>query len=159
MLIRLNLVGYAMLPQGAKMNVGKITQLSNPTLLLDRLFDTQMGDVFKLPNRLVETGYPFYDIQRTDEYNYIIKLAVAGFKKSDLNVTLENEVLCITGNVDSIVETNFLWKGISTKSFTRRFTLPKDATVNDVALVDGILTVQVSVPKPEAKPVNQIKIR
>lgn len=85
-------------------------------------------------------SYPPYNVKRVGDLEYVIELAVAGFKKEHLNVEIENNTLVITGKMEP-TDTVFLWKGISTKSFTRKFSLAYNAKVKSAELDQGLLTI------------------
>ena len=97
--------------------------------------------------------YPPTNIVKT-ESGYSVELAIAGYAKDDLEVTLENNILTVSGAKISQEQSEtkiFIQKGISSKSFTKNFTIPNGATVSSVALENGLLTLDIDVPKSEEK--------
>mgnify|MGYP003340378143 CR=1 FL=1 len=87
-------------------------------------------------------NYPPYNIKQVKENKYVIEMAVAGFGKSDIEVTLEGNKLVIKGNTeDSEPSENFLHKGIANRNFTREFKLADKIEIKDAELVNGMLKV------------------
>ena len=69
-----------------------------------------------------EVSYPPYNIENDGENAYRITVAVAGFSENDLNVTIENEILTLSGQKEnSGTDTRYLHKGIADRSFDLRF--------------------------------------
>jgi molecular chaperone IbpA len=70
-------------------------------------------------------------------------MAVAGFAKSDIEVTLEGNKLVIKGSAqeNDTTEENFLFKGIANRNFTRAFTLADKIEIKDAEMVNGMLRV------------------
>jgi molecular chaperone IbpA len=99
------------------------------------------------------TNYPPYNLAQVGEDSYMIELALAGFKREDISVEQEKNVLTIKGSSESENETTYIHKGIGARSFARTFSLSEFMEVAAVAMSDGILKVLVirNVPE-EAKP-------
>lgn len=112
-------------------------------------------DSLKFLSEDLDTGkYPPYNIIQQGP-NYFLELAVAGFRKKELSVTVDKDILTITGQqVDDNpdVETavvDYLHRGISTRAFTRTFKLGEHVEVTDVTYEDGILKVSMNKNEPE----------
>ena len=89
-------------------------------------------------------SYPPYNIKQVSKNKYVIELAVAGFAKSDIEVTLEGNKLVIKGSAkeDELKEEeNFLFKGIANRNFTRSFTLADKIEIGQAEMVNGMLQV------------------
>lgn len=87
-------------------------------------------------------GYPPYNIKQVKDNKYVIEMAVAGFSKSDIEITLEGSKLIIKGNAkDDGDDTNFLYKGIANRAFERVFTVNDKVEIKDAELVNGMLKV------------------
>ena len=110
-------------------------------------------------------SYPPYNIRKTDDFNYIIELALAGFDKKDIEVTYADNTLTIKSNYDYTTTKNkekakeLTHKGISQRAFTRSFCLADDVVVNGAELVNGMLTIQLEKIVPEEKKPKTIKIK
>lgn len=89
------------------------------------------------------TAYPPYNIRQVKDNKYVIEMAVAGFAKSDIEVTLEGNNLVIKGSAKEHdgEEGTFLHKGIANRSFTREFKLADKIEIKDAELVNGMLKV------------------
>ena len=89
-------------------------------------------------------SYPPYNIKQVSKNKYVIELAVAGFAKSDIEVTLEGNKLVIKGAAkeDELKEEeNFLFKGIANRNFSRSFTLADKIEIGQAEMVNGMLRV------------------
>ena len=90
------------------------------------------------------SSYPPYNIKQVSKNKYVIELAVAGFAKSDIEVTLEGNKLVIKGAAkeDELKEEeNFLFKGIANRNFSRSFTLADKIEIGQAEMVNGMLRV------------------
>ena len=121
----------------------------------DRLFDY-------VTHQAESTGYPPYNIQKTEDYKFEIEMALAGFDKKDIEIEVAEGVLTVkslkdkdTGTTDDYT----LYKGISQRNFTRKFTLADDIVVNDAKLENGMLTIYLERIIPEEKKPRLITIK
>ena len=108
------------------------------------------------------TGYPPYNIQRTDDYKYEIEMALAGFDKKDLEIKFEDGCLTVKSVKDKdkgATDDYTIYKGISQRNFTRKFTLADDIVVNDAKLVNGMLTIYLERIIPEEKKPRMITVK
>lgn len=87
-------------------------------------------------------SYPPYNIKRISEDKYVIEMAVAGFSKTDIELTLEGNKLVVKGNAkEEDQPENFLYKGIKSKPFTHEFTLADKVEIENAELVNGMLKI------------------
>ena len=120
----------------------------------DRLFDR-----LESAERSNGSGpWPSYDIARTSDDEYRISVAVPGFRREDLEITQQPNTLVITGRSQREDKTDYLYRGIDNRSFTRRFDLADYVEVSGAALIDGILTVDLKRELPEAMKPRRISI-
>jgi molecular chaperone IbpA len=111
------------------------------------------------------TNWPPYNIVKTDENNYTIELAVAGFGKQNLDIELANNTLVVKGGytVDEIdrVENpvQYLWKGIADRVFTRKFTLADSVEVKNAEYINGMLKIFLENVVPEEKKAKKVDIK
>ena len=105
-----------------------------------------------------QTNYPPYNIVKTDENQYELQLAIAGFTQDDLEIELKEGILSIEGRKEGEDEKNYIHKGISARAFRRTFTLNDTIVVNGADLTDGILTVELENIIPEEKKPRKISI-
>lgn len=102
--------------------------------------------------------YPPYNIKKTGENTYVIELAVAGFGKQDLELELQEGILTIKGNVKSDEATEYLFKGIAERAFTRQFTLADTVEVKNADLINGMLKIWLERFIPEEKKPKKIPV-
>jgi len=112
------------------------------------------------------TGYPPYNICKTNNTDYIIEFAVAGFSEKDIDIELEENVLKIKGKLettDDLVEgginKTYFYKGIADRAFTRQFTLADDVEVKEAKLINGMLKIYLEHIIPEYKKPKRITIK
>lgn len=129
--------------------------------VLDEIFNRSLGDFVGFDNAQT---IPAVNIKETDEH-FILEMAAPGFVKSDFNVTLENEQLVISAEKkieDEKKETKWARKEFHFEKFSRRFTLPETANLNQIsaAYKNGVLVLDIA-KKEEAKvqPAKVIEIK
>lgn len=104
-------------------------------------------------------NYPPYNIIKHDAENWSIELAVAGFKRSELDIELAEGVLTITANSEPTeTELEYVHRGLAKRAFTRKWTLAEDVVVQDASLTDGVLAIQLQRIIPEEKKPRKIDI-
>ena len=104
-------------------------------------------------------GFPPYDIETTGEDRYAITLAVAGFEENELDIQVENGVLCVSGKKgDEVEEKSYLYRGIANRSFERKFNLADHVEVQGADLKNGLLTINLVKEIPEAMKPRTIAI-
>ncbi|MDE1465741.1 Hsp20 family protein [Spartinivicinus poritis] len=104
-------------------------------------------------------GYPPYNIEALDENHYGITLAVAGFEESELDIQVEKGVLTISGKKAKNKEPHkYLYQGIATRSFERKFNLADYVEVTEASLVNGLLSISLKREVPEAMKPKSIPI-
>ena len=104
-------------------------------------------------------SYPPYNIEQMGEDAYRISLAVAGFGEQDLDVTVEENTLVVTGKLaDNTEDKTFLHRGIAGRAFERRFELADHIKVVGGSLVNGLLNIDLDRVIPEEKRPRKIVI-
>jgi molecular chaperone IbpA len=113
----------------------------------DRIFD----DMERRFANSVSNNYPPYNISRLEENLYEIELAVTGFDKKEINVTVEGDKLVITGqrNKDDDVAVDFLHRGLAFRDFERTFTLADHMKIKSAEIKNGVLTIIIEREIPE----------
>ena len=110
----------------------------------------------------LHTNYPPYDILKTDEHSYVIELAVAGFSKKDIEVTVENGVLTVEsdrkGNAESSGQ-EIIHRGISKRYFKKSFSISDDVEIRGAELKDGLLRISMEKIIPESRKRKEISIK
>jgi molecular chaperone IbpA len=138
-------------------------QLRPVTVGFDNVFDhfERMMDDHNF-NEMVRYNYPPYNIVKTGDYTYNIELALAGFNKKDIDITMEDGVLNIKSSVEATKdkdEDGVIHKGIAKRYFTKSFTIAEDVEVKGAELKDGLLKVSLERIVPESKKPRTISIK
>jgi molecular chaperone IbpA len=104
-------------------------------------------------------SYPPYDLLKLDEDTYQISLAVAGFSKSDIDVSVDNGTLVIKGEIAEVTDAEVVHKGIAGRKFVRSFALGEYMEVTGAEMKDGMLHISVDRIVPEEKKPKSIKVK
>ena len=122
-----------------------------------------MFDHFDSMVSMAPSNYPPYNIVKTDNNNYNVEIALAGFSKKDITVEVENGILTIESIKDKSEKDEdtlgVLHKGISKRYFKKQFTIAKDVKVNGAELKDGLLKVSMERIVPEAMKLKKITVK
>jgi molecular chaperone IbpA len=131
------------------------TPYRRSTVGFDRLFD-----FLESASRAEQDNYPPFDIEKLSDDIYRITLAVAGFKRDELDITAQQNMLVVTGRRSDSRNgnSNFLHVGIATRAFERRFELADFVRVTGADLSDGLLTIELVREIPEAMKSRKIDI-
>ena len=106
-------------------------------------------------------SYPPYNIEKTGDDSYRIIMAVAGFGEDDLEVTVQENSLTIKAGkakAEADKEVKYLYRGIATRAFERRFDLADHIKVTGARLENGVLSIDLAREIPEAMKPRTIKI-
>ena len=143
----------------AKQQFRVTTDTLSPLFKASIGFDQLVNEFFNEPSFVNTSGYPPYNIAKGKDEVYEITLAVAGFKKSDIEIELEDGTLKISGQSNVIDnEMEFLHKGIAERNFTRTFKLAEFVEVKSASLEDGLLRVSLFKNVPDSMKPQKIKI-
>jgi len=102
-------------------------------------------------------GYPPYNVEET-EHGLRLTLAVAGFAREELSVTVEDSQLAVRGRQQEEDGKTFLHRGIAGRQFLRNFVLADGIEVTGAALENGLLKIDLARPPAESR-VRTIEIR
>lgn len=138
------------------------------TFDLSPLFRTSVG--FDRLARMLNTesrldqgsSFPPYNIKASGEDQYEITMAVAGFSDADLEITSENNKLIVSGNIQNESdneEGTYLYRGIATRAFERRFNLADHVRVTGARLDNGLLHIDLEREIPEEMKPRSIAIQ
>lgn len=122
-------------------------------------FDEQFNRLAKLHDEVTKNipNYPPYNIYKDSDNKYVIELAVAGFGKQDIEVTLDGDKLIVRGEAKDDTQA-FLYKGIATRAFTRSFAIDDQVIVNGATMLNGMLKIFLERLVPEHKKPRKIEI-
>ena len=132
-----------------------VTPLWRSSIGFDRMLDL-VDDAI----RFESTGtYPPYNIEKTGEDAYRLTMAVAGFSPEEIDVTVHENALLVTGKAKKEDENGrYLHRGIARRAFERRFSLVDHIKVVGASLVNGMLHVDLTHEVPEAAKPRKIQI-
>jgi molecular chaperone IbpA len=122
-------------------------------------FNRELDRLSTVHNLATRQAYPPYDILKLDEDTYKLSLAVAGFSKTDIDVSVDNGTLIIKGEIAEVTDAQVVHKGIAARKFTRTFALGEYMEVSSAELKDGMLTINIVRVVPEDKKPKIIKIK
>ena len=123
-----------------------------------KAFSIGFDDLFNELSKVKTIGYPPYNIEKVKDGEYKISMALAGFGKSEIDVTVKENVLKIKGKKDKSSAGDFLYKGIGERSFEQAFKLAEYTNVVKADYKDGILEVSLEQKLPEEKQEKKVKI-
>lgn len=140
-------------------NLVSFTPLMRQTIGFDRfndLFETLLNEGEQRFDH-----YPPYNIEKIGDDSYRITLAVAGFSEGDLDITSHDDTLKISGKIvqkDEDAKSQYLHRGIATRTFERSFRLADYIKVETADLKDGLLTIDLVREVPEEKKPRMVPI-
>ena len=127
------------------------------TVGFDRLFDMLENS----STGQAQENYPPFDLIKLGDNDYRIELAVAGFKSGEIDITAQQNVLIVSGKKKEESEdkgSDYIYRGIATRSFERRFALADHIQVRGADLKDGLLSIELVREIPEAMKPRKINI-
>ena len=131
------------------------TPYRRSTVGFDRLFD-----YLENVSRAEQDNYPPFDIEKLSDDSYRITIAVAGFRRDEIDIIAQQNMLIISGrrSENRSRDGNFLHVGIATRAFERRFELADFVRVTSAELRDGLLAIELVREIPEAMKPRKIDI-
>ena len=103
-------------------------------------------------------GYPQYNIKKLNDNQWIIELALAGFDKDDIEIEVKDSIMTISGEIKS-EDKDYLYKGISSRQFSKTFTLAEFTESKSAEMKNGILSILLEKNIPEDKKPQKVKIK
>ncbi|MCA1492063.1 Hsp20 family protein [Sinorhizobium alkalisoli] len=128
--------------------------LSRSSVGFDHLFDLLDSASRTAPN----DNWPPYDIMRVGENEYRIAMSVAGFAPEEITITHEQQLLTVRGETAGENDAEYLYRGIATRNFERRFQLADYVTVTGAKLANGLLSIDLVRELPERMKPRRIEI-
>ena len=90
----------------------------------------------------VQDNYPPYNIEQIDSYGFRITIALAGFKRKNISISIENNQLTVKGRQDpDPPNTVYLHRGIASRQFSKTFVLSDKIEVRNAEFADGLLRI------------------
>jgi molecular chaperone IbpA len=122
-------------------------------------FNRELERMATVHQAATRQSYPPYDVLKLDEDTYQVSVAVAGFTKDDIDVSVDNGTLIVKGEITEVTDGEYLHKGIAARKFTRTFALGEYMEVTGAKIEDGMLHITVDRIIPEEKKPKSIKIK
>lgn len=134
-----------------------VPQLFRYGVGFDRMFD-RIDEVLRINQ--ANTNYPPYNLIRVSDDQYLIEVAVAGFKQGEVSIEVKEDELTIEGKHTEVEgdDRDYVHRGISGRNFTRIFKLAEHVEVVGACQENGVLSIQLERKVPEAKKPKQIAI-
>jgi molecular chaperone IbpA len=134
-----------------------LTPFYRNTIGIDRLFDRITAQI---DSASAGGNYPPYDIVKTGDDRYEIRVAAAGFRQGEIDVEFHEGRLTVRGmhNTEVTPEVEYLHHGISNRSWVRSWTLADYVEVKSAVMQDGILTVKLERIVPDTQKPKKIEI-
>jgi len=122
-------------------------------------FDEQFNRLAQLHDDITKNipNYPPYNIKKTGDNNYVIEMAVAGFAKQDIEIEFADDKLIVKGTT-SDDDTDYLFKGIAGRNFTRTFALNDQIEIKGAELFNGMLQIALERIIPDHKKSKKIEV-
>ena len=121
-------------------------------------FDELFDEISRI-NHNKDSNYPAFDVIKTDEKNYEINLAVAGFSKSEIEIISLQNILYIKGKKVQNNSQNIIHKGIALRPFEKKFNLDPLMEVTEAILSQGLLNIKLFKREPEIIKPKRIEIK
>ena len=119
-------------------------------------FESFFDRFHRLPT--INAGFPHYNIKKASEDKYTLEIALACYKKSDINVNVQDGVLSIEG-MSSEDKEDFVHRGIAKRAFKKQLQLSEYVECSGAKLEDGMLKVELKYNPPEDKKPKKITIK
>ena len=103
-------------------------------------------------------GYPHYNIKKLDDNKWVIELALAGFSKDNIDIEVKDNVMTINGELSG-EDKDYVYKGISSRKFSKSFTLAEFTECESAKMENGILSIVLEKNIPEDKKPQKVKIK
>lgn len=145
-----------------------VKQINRELIGAERHFNRYFSD-----SPLNSSNYPPYNLEKFGDDHYRITVAIAGFSKENIDITVENDLLTIDGKSpmssttvpqtvaehDIMVDTDFLYRGIANRDFKLRFTLADYVEVKEARFENGLLCLELLREVPESMKPKTIEIK
>ena len=125
------------------MNNSSLSPLFRRSVGFDRI-----NDLFDYAMQAVIPNYPHYNIEKMGGNDYRISVATSGFNEDNLNISLENQILTVTGKIEeesSNTTVEFLHRGIYQRSFKLSLRLDEDIEAQQANYENGLLTIYLQI--------------
>jgi len=137
------------------------TPLYHSTLGFENLFN-EVERMLEATTEKTNHSFPPHNIVKVDDYHYVVELAVAGYSKDEIDITVDDGHLIVKGNKDEknadLADITYLHKGIGLRAFTKTLKIADTVEVRGAEYKDGILRIGLENVIPENKKPRKIEI-
>lgn len=137
------------------------TPLYHSTLGFENLFN-EVERMLEATTEKTNHSFPPHNIVKVDDYHYVVELAVAGYSKDEIEITVDDGHLIVKGNKDEknaeLADITYLHKGIGLRAFTKTLKIADTVEVRGAEYKDGILRIGLENVIPENKKPRKIEI-
>lgn len=144
--------------QLARFDTAALANLNKALIGFDRIFN----DVERRVANSAHNNYPPCNIYRTSDTDYVVEIAVTGFKKEEITVEIDRHDLVIRADRhedDDNDAVEYIHRGLAARAFERRFGLTENMEVGEAKVANGLLTVYIKVIVPETPTPRQISVQ
>jgi len=142
----------------SKLPVPTLTAPSFTSLFNDQFFLGFNEQVERWQALNKKASFPPYNLIKEDKDNYRIEIAVAGYSKDEIDISVQVDLLTVKGSKEDDVE-NFIHQGIAGRDWKQEFVLGEWISVKDATLKDGLLIIRLEREVPEELKAKTIKIK
>lgn len=122
-------------------------------------FDRLLSTFEELDHAFKPQAYPPYNLVKENDFNWTIEIAIAGFKREEIDITYEDGKLLVTGSSSTEEPAKqYFHHGIAKRNFNHRFILAETVLVKSADIVDGLLVIKLENIIPEEKKPRKIQI-
>jgi len=131
-----------------------LAQISRALVGFDQIFNQRL-------QQQVNGNYPPHNIVKYSDKDYAIEVAVAGFKKEEITVEVDQDQLIVRGTQGEVVNENkeYLHRGLASRDFEQNWTLAEYMEVKDAEVRDGMLIISIERIIPESLKPRTIKVK
>jgi len=123
-------------------------------------FDNIFNDFENRFANQIQNNYPPHNVIKRDDDHYEIHIAVAGFRKDEISLTVEDNLLVVLGvKFEEFDTVEYLYKGLAARNFERYFRLEGYLEVNSAEIIDGLLIIKLKRNVPDEKKPKTINIK
>lgn len=125
-------------------------------------YNTTLESLQQLAKAAKAQSYPPYNITKFDGGKFMVQIAVAGFRKEDISITVQDRTLTVSSEVEDTDNPKYgevLHHGIAQRNFTQTFALAEYVEVDSARMEDGILTIELVTNLPDEKKPKSIEIK
>ena len=122
-------------------------------------FDRLLSTFEEFDKAIKPQTYPPYNLVKTSDTHWLIEIAIAGFNRDEIEITVDNGKLFVIGKVNTKQEQReFIHCGIGKREFNHRFILAETVQVRSANFIDGLLVIELENVIPEERKPRKIEI-